>query len=309
MLQMRNPLVSVVMNCYNGEKYLVEAIDSVKEQSYPNWELVFVDNASTDNSADIVRAYADDRIRYVRNIENKPLGAARNTALDIARGEYITFLDTDDSWANEKLEIQVGWMLAHPEVGLVYSNYNKIIGERKTIGLRTETGSPDTFASLLESYVINLQTVMLNRNMLDKHRLRFNEKYEVSEEYDLFLRFALRETIGYISLPLANYRIHDSMMSNRKIGLYAVENAQILDCLEAESSKIGLFCSGSYKSARAKLAYYNARDLMGKNCPREARQALSAVVFLDWRYAMAYATTFFGQKTWRWLHRCMGRYA
>src|ERR1035441_6876343 len=94
----RMPRVSVVMNGFNGERYLRAAIDSVVAQTFQDWELIFWDNASTDGSAEIVRSYGDARLRYFRGERTVPLGAARKLALEKVRGEWIGFLDTDDLW-------------------------------------------------------------------------------------------------------------------------------------------------------------------------------------------------------------------
>ena len=100
------PLVSVIMNCYNGEKYLREAIDSIYAQTYTNWEIIFWDNVSTDSSADIAKTY-DKRLKYFRGKEYIPLGAARKKAIEKSSGEWIGFLDTDDLWFPNKLSMQL----------------------------------------------------------------------------------------------------------------------------------------------------------------------------------------------------------
>ena len=100
-----NPLVSIIMNCYNGEKYLEESLNSIVNQSYKNWELIFFDNNSNDNSKKILNNYKhDQRIKYFKSIEFLKLYDARNEAIKQAKGEYIAFLDTDDLWINNKLE-------------------------------------------------------------------------------------------------------------------------------------------------------------------------------------------------------------
>ena len=93
-----SPLISIIINCFNGERFLREAIDSVIAQTYSNWELIFWDNQSTDSTANIVRSYHDDRIRYFYAPEHTSLGEARNLALEKANGVYIGFLDSDDKW-------------------------------------------------------------------------------------------------------------------------------------------------------------------------------------------------------------------
>jgi glycosyltransferase involved in cell wall biosynthesis len=95
MVTKKSPLVSIIMNCFNGEKYLKEAIDSVYEQSYDNWEIVFWDNGSSDNSASIAKSY-DKKLKYYYTKNTLPLGKARNLALNEARGDYVAFSDFND---------------------------------------------------------------------------------------------------------------------------------------------------------------------------------------------------------------------
>ena len=114
------PLVSVIINCYNGEKYLREAIDSVIAQTYENWELVFWDNQSTDSTCSIVESYKDPRIHYFYAPKHTPLGEARNLAVEKANGEYINFLDADDVWSANKLAEQVK-LIDPVKVGVIFT--------------------------------------------------------------------------------------------------------------------------------------------------------------------------------------------
>ena len=104
MKMVEQPLVNVIMNCFNGEKYLREAIDSVKAQTYQNWELIFWDNQSTDDSAKIVQSYNDPRINYFYAPNHTLLYEARNYAVEKSLGQFIAFLDVDDYWDENKLE-------------------------------------------------------------------------------------------------------------------------------------------------------------------------------------------------------------
>lgn len=101
------PLVSILMNCYNGETYLQEAIDSVLAQTYQHWELIFWDNQSTDRSAEIFKHYRDSRLRYHRSPKHTELGAARAEAFQYLTGEFVAVLDADDVWLPQKLEQQI----------------------------------------------------------------------------------------------------------------------------------------------------------------------------------------------------------
>ena len=109
------------MNCRNGEEYLREAIDSIYTQDYKNWEIIFWDNASTDNSASIAKCY-DKKLRYFKSDNDLTLGAARNLAMAEARGEYLTFLDCDDIWFPEKLKKQTLLLDTQSGADFIYSN-------------------------------------------------------------------------------------------------------------------------------------------------------------------------------------------
>ena len=106
---MKNPLVSIIMNCYNSDKFLRESIESIYNQTYANWEIIFWDNASIDDSAKIAKSY-DERIKYYLASETTSLGEARNLALSNVSGEYVAFLDCDDLYLTDKLEKQVNLM-------------------------------------------------------------------------------------------------------------------------------------------------------------------------------------------------------
>jgi Glycosyltransferases involved in cell wall biogenesis len=120
-MQPDQPLVSILMNCYNGEKYLRPALDSVVAQTYPDWELIFWDNQSTDRSAEICKSYGDPRIRYFYAAEHTELGAARILAFQQVRGELVAILDADDIAHPERLARQVAFLREHPATALVGS--------------------------------------------------------------------------------------------------------------------------------------------------------------------------------------------
>ena len=108
--EMEMPFVSVILNCYNGEKYLKEAIDSVYAQSYVNWEIIVWDNVSSDKSAQIALSY-NSKLKYFCAEKHTPLGHARKLAVGVSNGEYLAFIDADDIWFPNKLEIQLRHMI------------------------------------------------------------------------------------------------------------------------------------------------------------------------------------------------------
>ena len=117
------PLVSIVMNCHNGQKYLEDSIKSVTAQTYQNWELIFWDNASTDNSKQVINNFSDARIKYFKSENFKKLYESRNLAIKKTKGKLISFLDTDDMWEKDKIEKQIEFFEKNKDFEIVYSNY------------------------------------------------------------------------------------------------------------------------------------------------------------------------------------------
>ena len=117
------PLVSVIMNCYNGEKYLKKSLKSVLLQSYKNWEIIFWDNLSTDNTFKIVKSIKEKKIKYYKSKIFLSLYDARNLALKKAKGKYISFLDSDDTWYKDKLKYQVQFSEKNKDFLIQYSNF------------------------------------------------------------------------------------------------------------------------------------------------------------------------------------------
>jgi glycosyltransferase involved in cell wall biosynthesis len=205
-----SPLVSIIMNCLNGEEYLREAIDSVYSQTYPNWEIIFWDNASTDQSAAIAQSY-DKKLRYFRGDQTVPLGVARNMALEQVQGEYIAFLDCDDLWLPKKLEKQIPFF-GDPDVGLVFSDssdfYEDGHAQRLYDTMPYCTGW--CFPKLLSNYFLSIQTVIIRRQVLHDLDMWFDPHIETMEEADLFIRISYNWNLAMVAEPLARYRFHGS---------------------------------------------------------------------------------------------------
>ena len=163
------PLVSILMNCYNGEKYLYEAIDSIYSQTYSNWEIIFIDNCSTDTSSKIANSYEDGRLKYYKTQKNLPLGAARNWGIKFINGKFLAFLDTDDVWFSNKLEKQL--KVIKEDIAFVYGPVIQIdeIGDELR---ETKINKESNFKSLLERYDINMHSTLINLRIVN---VKFNE--------------------------------------------------------------------------------------------------------------------------------------
>ena len=215
----KRPKVSVIMNCLNCAKYLREAIDSIYAQTYKDWEIIFWDNASTDDSAVIAGNY-DGRLRYFRDEEVVPLGKSRNLAMEKAGGEYIAFLDCDDKWMPEKLERQIPLFERNPLVGMVFSDafdFFQYDGSSARHFLRHGFNPKrgKIFAHLLNEYSISMPTVVLRAKALYSQPEWFDERFHICTDYDLFLRIAYDWECDYVDEPLAVYRIHNASITER----------------------------------------------------------------------------------------------
>lgn len=211
------PLVSIIMNCHNSAKYLREALDSVYRQTFKDYEIIFWDNQSTDDSSKIAQSYGTP-LKYFCGEEYVPLGAARNKAIEKATGKYIAFLDCDDIWLPEKLEKQVAQLKANESLGLVYSDCLLIDGagnaSGKTVFSNIKPWRGMAFNELFQQNPVALLTAVITRDALQKVGA-FNPKYEVAEEYDLWLRIAEHQPIDFIEQPLGKYRVHNQSATSK----------------------------------------------------------------------------------------------
>lgn len=230
---MLQPRVSVIMNCLNCARYLREAIDSVYAQSYSTWEIIFYDNASCDESGEIAESY-DDRLRYFRGDSTIPLGQARNKAISFAKGDLIAFLDCDDIWMPEKLAKQVPLFLADEEVGLVYSDtvFFNDNGVEKRLYATRKPYRGHRFPDLLNNYVISLETAVLRRKALDSLAHWFDERFNMIEEYDFFVRVGLNWKIDFVAEVLAKWRVHGDSWSWRFPDSFSQERRLMLEKLQ-----------------------------------------------------------------------------
>ena len=209
-----NQLVSIIMNCHDGEKYLKDSIESVLSQTYKNWELNFWDNKSVDKSNKIFKSYTDKRFRYFYSEKYTSLYEARNLAIEKSKGDFIAFLDTDDMWEKNKLELQMSYF-KNSEVGLVFSNL-WIIKEnkkKKKIYSKKKLPSGKIYNELVNNYNVGILTTVLRKRFYDKLEKKFDNRYSIIGDFDLFLRLAKICRFESIQQPLAFYRVHGQNFS------------------------------------------------------------------------------------------------
>ncbi len=229
------PLVSVIVPTYNREKLIPQAIDSVLAQTYKNWELIIVDDRSTDGTKELVKKYIekDNRIKYILNTHNQGPSGARNQGLEIAKGEYIAFLDSDDVWRKNHLKDAI-WFFKNSKVDFIFADceekgilQNKIISDcsdlvefRLSIPHRVIKKDfiiykKSIFREILKNNFITTQTTVIKKKKIN---IRFDENLKNGEDGDFWMRFIKKNNnIGYINKVKCTVRVHDNNISGRSL--------------------------------------------------------------------------------------------
>jgi glycosyltransferase involved in cell wall biosynthesis len=286
-MRVKKPLVSIIMNCYNSDRFLREAIESVYSQTYSNWEIIFWDNASTDGSENIAKSY-DDRIKYYQASETTPLGEARNLALSKAFGEYLAFLDCDDLYLPDKLERQVAIMRDNDYAmcygsAIIIDKHGKQIKKTK---VRNKSGY--LLNKLLLHYEISMQSVMIRRSTLKDGALSFDKTLTYSPDYDLFMRVACTNSIGVIHDYISQYRISDNSLSKQSLGVVSTELRHTLDFISKAHPNLKQKFIKEFKASYAKLHYYNAVFRLYENDRRRAKREIKKIMNLKFEYLILY---------------------
>ena len=230
----KDPLVSIVMNCYNGENFLVDSIKSIISQTYQNWELIFWDNRSTDNSASIVKKFKDKRIKYFYAEKHTLLYEARSLAINKSVGEFIAFLDVDDWWIKEKLEVQVPYFDNH-KIGLIHSNFYRVdqIISKTFINYKNDLPSGKVTNHLLKDYRVGWLTVIIRKKAYNSLIDKFNGNYNIIGDFDLNIRLSIEWEFLYLKDVLAYCRWHGKNLQIIESNLHLKE----LQCWLAENEK------------------------------------------------------------------------
>lgn len=280
----QEPFVSVVINCYNGEKYLVEAIDSVFAQTYKNWEIIFWDNASTDRTAEIAKSYGD-KVKYYLAPKTTPLGEARNLAIKKSKADLVAILDADDIWMPERLEKQIKafW---NTDAVVCYTAVEEISKEGKHLrNVHIHKKSGYVFEQLLNQFDINVSTLLMKREFMEKENYEFDLEMVGSEEYNLFMRIAAKYNFCIIDECLAKWRVHQSTsLTGQSMYRWAYEREYTLKQVLEANPGIDNKYPEAFKEAFARAKYYRARYLMSIGSKKEAVKELSSVAFVDIKY-------------------------
>lgn len=203
------------MNCHNGDLYLESAIDSLIAQSYKNYEIIFFDNCSTDNSLKIIKNYKDSRIKIIENKRFISLPEARNEAIKYSKGEFIAILDTDDLAEYNRIEKQIEFMLMNTEISLISANCN-FIDENSRIISQTNipTQQKDIKKKVYWSYPFNNPTLFFRRSIFFTVG-GYDTKYKFINDYAFVINVISVSKVSNLELYLGSYRVHQNNLSSK----------------------------------------------------------------------------------------------
>ena len=256
----KSPTISVILPVYNGEKTVGATIRSVLEQQFDDFELLIIDDGSTDQTPDVLKVFSDPRIA-VHSFENKGLAASRNRGIRLAAGEFVAFIDADDLWTADKLTDQLNALRSKTDAGLAYSLTDCIDIDGKRIGPASHVAHDGHVYSRLmaRNFVDSGSNPLVRREVFDAVG-GFDERLEAAEDWDFYLRVAHR--YPFICLPKAQilYRIHGQTMSANSLRQQQASAIVFEAALErvadaAERERIA-------REGRANLSRYFARRVI-----------------------------------------------
>ncbi|MEW4563917.1 glycosyltransferase [Bremerella sp. JC770] len=201
---MTQPSVSILLPIFNGAKHLQAAIESILRQTHADFELILIDDASTDSTLDVIQSFTDPRIVVLKQLRNHGMAAALNLGIDVAQGEFLARMDADDLALPQRLEKQIEFMQAHPEVG-VCGTQMRHFGELRGV-YRKPLAHDMIMAMMLIEPVMRHPTVMLRRCLLARFDFRYDAFFEVAQDYDLWTRMIQKTRFANLPEVLLQYR-------------------------------------------------------------------------------------------------------
>lgn len=207
------PSVSVLMPVYNASKYLRDAIESILNQTFEDFEFIVINDGSTDSSEEIILSYSDSRIKYYKNETNIRLIATLNKGIELCNGKYIVRMDADDISLPMRIEKQFYFMESHPEVAICGSWFESF-GKNSGIGRYSANHSDIMFKMLYQCHLCH-PSLILRKSSFEQMDYLFDPNFAHAEDYDLFVRIGQRFRIANIQEVLVKYRHHEGSVSSK----------------------------------------------------------------------------------------------
>jgi len=293
------PKVSINLCCYNSERFLEDTLKSIGDQTFRDWELIVVNDGSSDSTEAIVDGFKARGFPVSYHYqENRGLGYSRNRALELSGGDYVVFIDHDDIWLPEKLGKQVDVFEHRKDIDFIYTNYFIQKGERRSVALKGPQPDGEVFDHFLRRYPVSVLTAAIRKSAISGFEERFDTKLRLCEEYDLFMRLLFYSRAAYIGEPLAVYRIHPDRASTRFIDEWPDEMEDII----GKYKKVLEGFEGKHAEALrylyGKIGYYRARAAMAEKKSEKAREYLRPYIGVDPRFVVLYIITFLPSVVW-----------
>lgn len=289
--------VSVIINVFNGEKYIKKAIESILQQeTYPS-EIIVWDNCSNDKTKKIVDNYS--LVKYFRSKTHTSLGEARELARKVAKEDWISYLDCDDYWYPQKLKEQIKFI--DENVGLIYSGVDMIDEKGKLICKTLPSyKSGWMLEKQLERFDINMVTPLINNKFLNKYNFGFNKEMFASEEQDLFLKICAISKVVTIFECHGVCRLREKSLTNEAIIYWSIERNKTLDDLsyfiKTDNEKKAL------RKARIQANYFEARYHAHLQNFKEARRIMKNLISYRKTYFLLYIISFV-PFVWNFIHK------
>lgn len=241
---MTTPRISVIMGAYNAQEYIAQAIESILNQTYTDYEFIVINDGSTDDTPNIIRRYAksDPRIIFIDNKENQGLIAVLNQGLDMARGEFIARMDADDISLPQRFEKQVAYLDANPDVGVLGTLIHGF-GVLDAPGVQIPVVT--VFDLLKQNYIAH-PSVMLRKALLDKYNLRYNPEYIHCEDMELWSHLIFKTKFHNIMQVLLMYRVTGNNISSKNWNLQQKTTEKIRDNLRRKLAASGQLRLGDF---------------------------------------------------------------
>ena len=213
---MNEPLVSIITPVYNAERFLSDTIKSVQNQTYKNWEILLIDDCSKDNSAQIIKEFQkyDNRIKYIKLKKNSGASVSRNEGIRNAKGRFIAFVDSDDIWKPEKLEVQVKYMLEN-NLGFTFTSYRYMKEDGELTNKVAKAPSKINYNGLLKNTIIGCSTVVIDTDIVEYFEMPLVRR---GQDTATWLQILRKEKYAYgIDKDLVDYRLVGESLSSNKI--------------------------------------------------------------------------------------------
>lgn len=231
-------LVSIIVNCRNGQDYLKDALQSIFAQKYTNFEIIFFDNCSDDKSLEIAKKYKDPRIKYIQSKKLLKLYEARNAALKHCNGDFIAFLDVDDKWDKDFLSKKINFF-NQEEYMFSYTNWNFLYQKKnKTKTSKEKLPSGYIFNELSKNYFIKLSSLIINKKIFSYFPEMFNENYNIIGDFDLCMKISQKFKGFGFNENLVTIRVHRNNYSNLNRQMHYLEYKNWFDNLNIENELI-----------------------------------------------------------------------